>query len=725
MAQTPAERARAYRARARAKGASTARGARGKRGKPKPSLFDRGRFVAIDGEGFSEGDERTWHIGPHEIEYRGRPHNYAFLSASDGAELYAVAGRLGTGDCLDFLLDVRQRDPDAILVCFGGSYDFCHMLHDLDRDDVETLLRGDGRPFSHKYLDVTIGAYDYRLECRMRKSLSVWRWPAGADKYRRVETRDGTRKWKLSPCDRVTLWDVWGFFQGSFRGAMDKWLNADPDYDFIVKMKGERSIFTRDEIDLIRRYNAAELRCLVAMMDRVRDAIRGMGLTISRWDGAGAIAGAMMKVHDVKAHMAPSPPDVFEAARHAYSGGHIEMIRMGHHQGTIYHNDINSAYPDQFRRLPSLTGGTWRAGTGTPPDGFTLVRVAYSFARNLPFYPLFYRESNGTILYPRQGEGWHWFPEYDAARIFFERFGGDAFQVIAWHHYETTQNASPFSWIEDYFARRKELVEESKRTGIPNGEEKTLKLGYNSCYGKTAQQVGARWQDGEIVPPTYFQLEWAGYVTAGCRAKLMLAAMEKPHAIISFATDALFSLEPLNLYAPAEKILGAWEAQQHDGMTLVMPGVYWLHDGEKTTHYSRGFNKKDMEGAGVVLRAWARRESHFPVEVDRMITLGSALISDDFWNMRGMFIKMTRSLAINGDNSKRYPIALSSVKPHKSMVITHPRELWDGWLDIEDAELSAIYPISWLDIDLSDETGELMETSDQLLETDMFAAFYA
>ena len=105
----------------------------------------------------------------------------------------------------------------------------------------------------------------------------------------------------------MTLWDVWGFFQESFLAALDYWLPADPDYAFIRDWKGKRSEFERGEIDTIRRYNAAELRCLALMMNKVRDAIRNMGLTVSRWDGAGAISGAMLKHNNVKNHMRRKP----------------------------------------------------------------------------------------------------------------------------------------------------------------------------------------------------------------------------------------------------------------------------------------------------------------------------------------------------------------------------------------------------------------------------------
>lgn len=194
----------------------------------------------------------------------------------------------------------------------------------------------------------------------------------------------------------------------------------------------------------------------------------------------------------------------------------------------------------------------------------------------------------------------------------------------------------------------------------------------------------------------------------------MEAAIQKPHAIIGFATDGLFSTEPLDLDCPDEKVLGAWEYQQHDGITMVMPGVYWLHDGETTTHYSRGFDKREMSSADFVHLAWERRQPDVKVELERLIGLGSACASKDYWTMRGAFAKSTRTLCLDGDNSKRYPINLTFDRPHLGLVDTAPRDhFMPNLLGIPE---SAPYPISWLDGGLrSDPDGEAaddMETLD-------------
>lgn len=678
---------RAYRSRAKAAGKLR-------------SMFERARFVGVDGEGFNTPETVTVEMGNPAHTYEAPDHEYALLTDSDGEELYDASGRLDTKRCLDFLLNIKLRDRDAVPVVFGGSYDICHMLaFGLSGETIAALLARDETGLKPEpRIDVTLGEHDYRLMYRPRKQFTIARWAAGAEKYERYEKRDGTRAWRRTPCDTVTLWDVWGFFQGSFVDAMDKWLPNDPDWQMIKRLKGKRKDFNRSEIDTIRKYNAAEVRCLAAMMDAVRASIRATGLEVTRWDGVGAVASAMFRKHDVRAHMAEADDYSFNAARIAYSGGHIEACMVGHHDKGVFHYDVTSAYPDKFRHLPSLSGGVWTRGQGIAPvEGFTLVRLSFRFLPGLPFYPLFFRCGNGQILFPERGCGWYWFAEYAVARDFADRFGAFEFRVMEWLTYRVASNVRPFAWIEQYFDRRATLVDEANRAGVVNGEEKTLKLGYNACYGKTAQQLGARIADGEIIPPAYFQMEWSGYVTAGCRAQLMSAALQSPGTIIGFATDAVFSMEPLALDCPPKKTLGAWEFKKHTGMTMVMPGVYWLHDDDKVEHHSRGYDKDQMGDVSIVHEAWRRGQSSLDLTHTRMVTLGNATMSEGFWKLRGLFANTTRRLKLNGENSKRHGVAMTRAALHKEMVPTRPRDHDEDYTLACESLMSAPFPIKFMD----------------------------
>lgn len=693
-ALSAAEKQRAYRERQRDLGITDDRTRKRPQVNTRPTVWDTGEFVAIDGEGFSEGGDFKITM-PSGIIYRGRNHYYAYLAASDGTAIISDADRLSTMDVLDFFCTIKQSNPKAIVVCFGGGYDICHTVcHGLNRDELAALLGKDEK--KRRKLDINLGGYQYRLEYRPRKSLTIRRWESGVRKY---EYDQRAEKWKPTQHLQVVVWDVWGFFQGSFVDAMKKWLPNDPDYEMIKRMKGERNIFERSEIEQIKVYNQAELRCLVKIMEALRAAINDLGLKITRWDGAGAIAAAFLQKHKVTQYKAKPPPDVFHAARCAYSGGHIEVCQLGYYQGKVHHYDVNSAYPSFFYGLPALSTGRWRHGKGIPPsEGFTVIRVSYQFNFGLPFYPLFFRSGDGSIIYPARGTGWYWEPEYSVARKFADKFGAVIFEPLEWWTFESDVDIRPFGWVKDAYIQRQEYISVAALEGRESGPEKVIKNGINSLYGKTAQQVGARIdKEGNIKEPSYFQLEWAGYVTSGTRAQLMEAAIQKPWAIIGFATDGLFSTEPLDLYCPKAKELGAWDYQIHTGITMVMPGVYWLHDGEKIKNYSRGFDKQQMSEVDFIHQAWARKQTTIPIDTTRLVGLGSALASQSFWKMRGCFVTSRRTLSLDGDNSKRYPVQLYKCKPHKELVRTIPRDHFLGDnLPLNELN-SEPYPIAWLD----------------------------
>lgn len=725
--ENDAAKMRAYRQRAKSSGVPVRRGTGG--GGKSLSKFERAFFIGVDGEGQDYGP-----IEKHQTtdaEYTSRRHRFSLLNASDNSgsitrELYNGGLRLTTEDCLDFLCDLQADNKNAILVAFASGYDCNHMLmFGLSRLELLALAKG-----------ATVlwrGIWNsYEIEYRPRKSLRVARYP-GSEGIRWKSTSTGGQI--KHPNAVATLWDVWGFFQGSFVDVLGKWLGKDhADIQYITQMKAARSDFEHVKHEEVRHYNQLECRLLAQLMGKVAQAITKLDLSISRWDGAGAIAAAMNSKHDVKASLAACPPDVFEAARVAYSGGHIEAAQIGAHAGTIYHYDVNSAYPSEFIKLPDLNKGVWqhkKIGVEAPdndgmiyqgsiehtqwemipPPGFTLVRIRWIVETYEPaFCPLFYRTPKGTILYPRQGEGWYWYPEYEAARDYMNVIPADTgqdhlFMVLEWHHFAPSTNERPFNWIKDYYHKRQEWVQEQKAglltadTEWKHGAEKIIKLGLNSMYGKTAQQVGARmdYKTDELKLPTYFQLEWAGYVTSGCRAKLMQAAILNPAAVISFATDGLFLTAPISVDAPKEKTLGLWEYQHHDeGMCIVMPGVYWALDAGGEIHaYSRGFDKDTMQTPAAVMEAWRKNKRAMFISQHRLIGIGSAVIGDTFWQLRGRFVQSKRQLNLTGDSGKRYPIPHASIGlPHLKLCRTYPRDNI-----YSENFLSAKYKIAWIDDD--------------------------
>lgn len=670
---TNADRQKRYRDRQRIAGKSTS----GKSGAS--AKWDNAQFIAIDGEGENIGKVEKYVI--EKREYKANEHVYTLLAASTGESLFAGGKRLDSISCIDFLLDLAICYKQAIFVIFAGGYDINHMLMwGFERADLQKIGRGE----TFEWRIASSGEeIIYSIEYRARKSLTLRR---GLN-WKEDKNGKWQKKWTVS----MTLWDVFGYFQENFVGVMRKWLGEDHKHFALIKeMKKLRGDFADIAQARINAYNAAELECLNEIMVKLHSAIDGLDLKCRRWDGAGSIAAALMQKHEIKSFKACTPEDMEDKVRTAYAGGRIEVCKIGVHHGRVYDYDINSAYPFVMADLPCLAHGQWSRGTGIPPGGFTLVHCVFDFADDLPFYPLFYRNEHMQICFPRSGEGIYWLPEYLAA----DECPG-TLEVIEWWHFKPDCHHKPFHWIKDYYETRKLWVS-NPQMEWQRGGEKIIKLGLNSLYGKTAQQLGGR--DGN--PPAYHQMEWAGFITSQTRARLYLAASQSPDAVIGFATDGIFTDRPLKIELSQLKGFGAWSLKTPVpcGITIAMAGVYWWHkEGGGFEHFSRGFDKDAMQTPERIIRAWSSGEGAIDIPMQRLIGIGSACASDTLWKMRGRFTQGVRSLRIDGESHKRHGFNVKKAKPHLQLVDMKPQDNFDYEQGLQ--QCSHPYPLDWLEGD--------------------------
>lgn len=611
--------------------------------KPKKSgrhktFFDDGHFVAIDGEGGM---------------YEGK-HRYQLLGASGEDSYYNVNG-LSTKQCFEYLIDLKLNNPMGIFVIFAGGYDGNFWLRDLPKDKIEEICKAED-----KY---PIEWNGYRIKFIQRRKFELW-----------------SPRLK-SP---MVIWDIWSFFQGSFIQALKTWLPNHHLTELIIEGKKRRTDFTSNDVDFMVKYNDAENEALVLIMDKLRDAIREMGLKLSTWFGAGSIASAIYKKVDIKQFFPTTEPPsaVIDARSRAYFGGRIEIGKFGTHAATIHHYDINSAYPAAMADLPNMSGGEWiHAGKCDPrkiKHVLVISEIKFDYTRESAFYPLPIRsEAMGMILFPRAGHGWYWKPETIEALNF-----SDGVEILDCYYFVPADDQKPFAFVPEYYALRQMLVAESKRTGVPNGVEKGIKLGLNSLYGKLAQRVGYDEKKG-ILPP-YHNLEWAGHITSATRAKLFSAANQKPYSIVCLATDGVYSTESLELDCPKEKVLGGWEYQTHEAMTLVMSGIYFLHDDDGTvTYYARGFDKisehkEILAFEQMVQAAWKKGIDKVLLPCTRLITMKAALVGGVWWErwlswyeFKTKDGKPGRTLTIT-PASKRWPVKENFKPAYKSMLQTEP-----------------------------------------------------
>lgn len=571
-------------------------------------------------------------------QYAPPPHDYTLLASSNGDSVaqYA-AGGLSSAACIDFLFAAAR--PGATHVVYGGGYDFTQILKDLSHEDAKRVYESERRCGER----VTIGNRQYLISVRMRKSLFI------------------KRLWDKRT---ITIYDVLGFFQCSFVDALKKAFGARiyeviPEFDEIVRMKGERSSFGENDCGEIRHYCISECRALVALCEDLSQRIEGAGLRPSRFDGAGALASAAFRKHKVREFFAAyDPADPWSlASATAYFGGRVEMMRIGR-AGAAYSYDIRSAYPSIALDLPELAYPPER---GVDVQKFGIVFAIFRFPPGLPWYPLPYRTPEKAILFPYQGAGWYHTSEVRAAHAFALRFGGAVELVDGWIWDDNGER--PFAFVREYYQQRREM----KRLG--DGAETILKLTINAVYGKSAQQIGGE----RGAAPSCFCPVWAGAITAGTRAQIMFAALSltDPADLLAISTDGIFSSKKISGLDESDS-LGAWESSLTSDYIIAQPGVYWFRKEGGWIAKNRGFEKISLADPNVALDAWEAGQREVAIPTTRFLSLGTSTVNELRYSIRGRWTKEPRTLNLSGHSPKRYPYLTGN--PARESLALIPRE---------------------------------------------------
>ena len=594
-------------------------------------------FVAIDGEGVNScgsdepcGKEVIVNARIRYKNHRAGCQRYTLLMSSVDKGISNLEG-LPTKQCLDYLLDLKDDCPGSIFVIFGGSYDANMMLKDLDQSYIEIIQK-----------TKWVKWHNYLIHYIPRKCFSVSEQTRWKNKQGRYETLRS-----------MTMWDVIGFFQGSFVNSLEQyfkefWQRELLHLDEIKEGKMRRSQFSQEELEnFIIPYTENEVMALVNLMDSLRDNMIEAGIRLRRWDGAGAAAAALLRKYGVKKYYAELPEWVERAAQVAYGGGRIEIMQYGHTDQEVCHYDLIGAYPSVMPLLPTLAGGYWVHETASqgaellPLTPNTLYKIywdyEYRYSRdgsrmalddNNCIFPFFYRDPWGDprVFYPHSGYSWVWTPELEVALKHQHTLRG---KIVMYEKYQFVPSTDyrPFAFVRDLYLKRLEY----KRQGM--GAQLALKLAINSFYGKTAQTAGYQRRNGR--KPPFYNLAYAGLITSWTRARMFDAAMQNPKSVIAIATDGIWATEPLHPpFCPDSPItigenLGDWEYEVLNSMTAIQAGVYFAENekGESVHHY-RGFNEGSITEQDV-LDAWRRNEQWMVIPTNRFTTMGSACTSEE------------------------------------------------------------------------------------------------
>lgn len=528
---------------------------------------DRKHIITVDGEGVTVN----------------KRHYYRLLAASNG-DYIERADEITTTEAFDFLLRLKRETHTAYLICgFSLNYDINEWLVSVPRETVERLLK-DG-----------VARWRYY----------IMRWKPGKTFY--IKDRRDSKS--------VTIYDVFGFFQCSFVRALRDWKVGTPDVvERIASMKEKRGEFDKVDTALVRAYCFEECELLVALVQRLIEAVNNAEIPVTQWYGVGALASGMLKKFGAKKHIAIPPESMSTPILSAYFGGRFEIAGTGHF-GKVYTYDIKSAYPNVARFLPCLAHTEFIHTTEYLSTLQGLWHVRWDIAGNPRWGPFPYRTERKAIIYPLNGEGWYYADEIRAAKQIY----GDSIQVVDGFVFKTSCGERPFAFIDDVYAVRQ------RYEAAGDFAHKALKLALNALYGKTAQSIG-----GKKVPP-YQSYIWAGMITSGTRA-IILSAMNKSTDIISIATDGIISTSEIPSLLIG-KALGNWERKDFDECFLVQPGIYRLTTTTEKVEHTRGFGSKETD-FDAIERDYARNPlGRHKYTTTRFIGAAGAMASKEFANV--------------------------------------------------------------------------------------------
>ena len=566
-------------------------------------------FVGIDGEGQSD---------PITGE-----HFYTLLATASerGASRMvkpANGKRLTTYECLTFITSGGKRDK---YFAYSFGYDLTKILEDLDDLSLYKLFRPELRRKVYKDRAVQEPIYWPPREYPDAPDWSLNYLNGRFSVRARVGYVGDEVKWGKT----VIVHDIWRFFQGKFTVALEDWKVPGgipkEERESILRnmreMKDKRSQFDRISSKEIEAYCLDECRYMAELARKVTDAHIQAGIPLKSYFGAGSSASAMLKVMDVQTHIKTSrekelPKELDHAIACGFFGGRFENSVIGAAAGPLWSYDISSAYPYQITFLPCLVHGSWEHTTDegrTRKARAAIIHYHLHSPSCIPrktWGPFPFRLSDskeaGSIVFPESGNsGWLWQDEFFEGQKLYP----NAKYLDAWV-YECECDCQVFRRIPIFYKSRLAIGKEGP--GI------VIKLGTNSCYGKTAQFIG-----GE--PGKFTSWIWAGLITSGCRAQILraMAAHKDLRNMLMVATDGIASRERLTLDVPrdtgtfdavdehgnlANKPLGGWEEKElPKGLFLARPGIYFPLNPTKEEIKkvrARGI------GRGVVYEQWEK-----------------------------------------------------------------------------------------------------------------------
>lgn len=333
------------------------------------------------------------------------------------------------------------------------------------------------------------------------------------------------------------------------------------------------------------------------------------------------------------------PLEILELGIFTYYGGRFEILKRGYFDN-LYYYDINSAYPDTIRSLPSLKYGQWIETT--KPSKREIIGF-YKVLLDIPksYVSAFSIKHKGLLIFPH-GIFYTWITWYelDLLRDYVK-------EVYAGFEYYPYANKEYYPFQEQ-IERLYELKAQNKK--VNEVFYWIYKIVMNALYGCFIERH--KDTDGLIYSGVLFNSIYASVITARTRWKLLKDVHKKNWKyIVAFHTDSLISSKPL----PELEInneLGAWSIEPFSGNSgvILATGIYQIGNFMK----NRGFSLKDYDYNWFTLLERNFDSDLIEIERTYVIKIAEALRRWKSLENVNIFKKDTKKLNINSDKKRAW-----------------------------------------------------------------------
>ncbi len=333
------------------------------------------------------------------------------------------------------------------------------------------------------------------------------------------------------------------------------------------------------------------------------------------------------------------PINILDIAESTYYAHRIELLKRGHFD-QVYQYDLNSAYPDKIKDLPSLKWGNWiKVDTIPEREMLGFYKIIVDIPEDIGISPLPYRFKRSKLVAFPHGSFARWVTWYEAdlLRDYIKKL------IYGYEYREGYAEYKPFHDLVNYFYERKAYFKKRGEQLEYNITKTPLNAGYGTYYEKHENPDGS-YTGGVMYNPVY-----ATQIPSYVRWRLMKDVPEKDYEhLIGYHADSISSEKKLNI--PVSNEMGDWSLEKQGEAVFISNGRYQI--GSVVKH--RGFEDRVFEIDWFNLLRANSKKLTIKMPLQHVITMKESLLRKNDASIVNELINDYSTMRINSDRKRAW-----------------------------------------------------------------------